>query len=208
MRVGSRAAALEFTIHHSLRLLFTKYDLEVAKITTLASAISFFAFTAILKYSVEVMILKKAIQVANNSAMDFKPNIILAQGYGAKVALKMNKPRVPLILMSPIVYERFVPTLCIMKTRYAEFPFVLILHGYKDAHNPIINSVRLSSYFDRNRVKLDVLECDNHFSSLTPEVLRGWLEEAYQKGKNAVDELAYAGCDYVNKSLFESQTSV
>lgn len=59
--------------------------------------------------------------------------------------------------MSPMVHERFVPTLCIMKTRYAEFPFVLILHGYKDAHNPIINSVRLSSYFDRNRVKLDVL---------------------------------------------------
>lgn len=50
-----------------------------------------------MKYSVELMILRKAIQVANNCAMDFKPNLILAQGYGAKVALKMNKPRIPLV---------------------------------------------------------------------------------------------------------------
>ncbi|PHJ21615.1 transmembrane protein [Cystoisospora suis] len=149
------------------------------------------------------VLLKQAVAAAEATFEKFRPNLIVASSYGAVVCFQMDKPKLPLLLLSPAQdqYYRYMhlkPYISI-----ADYPYVIIVHGSVDNDVPLDDSIRLIETCEVGRCRLEIVDDDHKLSSLTRDDFRRWIEEAYERGRDAVFKQSEAGSKSVDPTLFE-----
>ncbi|CDI76749.1 hypothetical protein EAH_00058230 [Eimeria acervulina] len=120
----------------------------------------------------------------------------------------MDVPKVALVLLSPAtdVYFRLLqmrPTLTLR-----EHPYSILINASKDSVIPLDDSIRLVETADIGSCRLEVVDDDHTFNSLTSEDFKGWVEEAYQKGAEAAEkDAAEGGKKHFDVSLFVANSA-
>ncbi|KAL8448966.1 hypothetical protein Emed_003318 [Eimeria media] len=166
----------------------------------------------------------KAVKIAEKKFKEQRTNVIVGTSFGAVVALSMDVPKVPMLLLSPAheQYSRFMR----LKNAFTlhAIPYVLIVHGSNDKTVPLDDSIRLLETADGpGRSRLEVIKTataaaaaaatveirdDSHgLKSIKPEELRQWVDEVYTQGKLQVKMLAESGSKDVDASLFSWEES-
>ncbi|CDJ69508.1 hypothetical protein, conserved [Eimeria necatrix] len=146
----------------------------------------------------------KAIRIAEKKFREQRSNVIVATSFGSVVALSMDIPKVPMLLLCPAhdQYSRF------MRLRNGftlhGIPYVLIVHGSGDKTVPLDDSIRLLETADGpGRSRLEVINDVHTLKSIKPEDLRQWVDEVFTQGKRQVRALADSGSKGVDPSLYE-----
>ncbi|KAL8455631.1 hypothetical protein Emag_000561 [Eimeria magna] len=145
----------------------------------------------------------KAVRIAEKKFKEQRTNVIVGTSFGAVVALSMDVPKVPMLLLSPAheQYSRFMR----LKNAFTlhAIPYVLIVHGSNDKTVPLDDSIRLLETADGpGRSRLEVINDTHGLKSIKPEELRQWVDEVYTQGKLQVKMLADSGSKDVDASLF------
>ncbi|KAL8436944.1 hypothetical protein ACSSS7_001308 [Eimeria intestinalis] len=145
----------------------------------------------------------KAVKIAEKKFKEQRTNVIVGTSFGAVVALSMDVPKVPMLLLSPAheQYSRFMR----LKNAFTlhAIPYVLIVHGSNDKTVPLDDSIRLLETADGpGRSRLEVINDSHGLKSIKPEELRQWVDEVYTQGKLQVKMLAETGSNDVDPSLF------
>ncbi|EPR61385.1 putative transmembrane protein [Toxoplasma gondii TgCatPRC2] len=145
---------------------------------------------------------KQAKRLAEKKFKEFRPNVIVAETFGAVVALNMNVPKVAMILLSPAQdqYTRFMK----MSTYWGigAYPYVMVVHGSHDKTIPLDDSVRLIETSEVGRCRLEVVDDNHALKGVTEEDLQNWVKEVYTIGKQQAKKMAAAGDKQVDLSLF------
>ncbi|XP_026194037.1 uncharacterized protein LOC34623600 [Cyclospora cayetanensis] len=151
------------------------------------------------------LVMRHAVLQAESAFNSFKPNVIVAPAYGAVVALQMDIPKVPLVLLSPAqdVYYRYMHLRPLVSI--AEYPYCILISGSKDTQVPLDDAIRLVETAEFGRCRLEVVDDDHSYRTLKVEDFRTWVEEAFQKGAEVVRSEAAKGNKYFDASLFEPQ---
>lgn len=145
----------------------------------------------------------KAVRIAEKKFKEQRTNVIVGTSFGAVVALSMDVPKVPMLLLSPAheQYSRFMR----LKNAFTlhSIPYVLIVHGSGDKTIPLDDSIRLlETSPGPGRSRLEVINDSHALKSIKPEDLRQWVEEVYTQGKKQVKVLAESGSKDVDMLLF------
>ncbi|OEH76645.1 hypothetical protein cyc_03393 [Cyclospora cayetanensis] len=146
----------------------------------------------------------KAVRIAEKKFKEQRSNVIVATSFGAVVALSMDVPKVPMLLLSPAheQYARFMRLRNVF-TLHA-IPYVLIVHGSGDKTVPLDDSIRLlETAAGPGRSRLEVINDGHALKSIKMEDLRQWVEEVFAHGKRQVKMLADSGSKDVDPSLYE-----
>ncbi|PFH36033.1 hypothetical protein BESB_056840 [Besnoitia besnoiti] len=146
--------------------------------------------------------MKQARTLAEKKFKDYKPNVIVAETFGAVVALSMDVPKVALLLLAPAQdqYTRFMK----LKTYWGigDFPYVMVVHGSHDKTIPLDDSVRLIETSEVGRCRLEVVDDNHSLKGVTAEDLESWVKEVYTIGKQQARKMAADGNKQVDPSLF------
>ncbi|KAL8435298.1 hypothetical protein Efla_002553 [Eimeria flavescens] len=145
----------------------------------------------------------KAVRLAEKKFKEQRSNVIVGTSFGAVVALSMNVPKVPMLLLAP-AHEQYARFMRLRNgfTLHA-VPYVLIVHGSNDKTIPLDDSIRLLETADGpGRSRLEVINDSHGLKSVKTEELREWVEEVYAQGKRQVRQLADSGSKDVDPSLF------
>lgn len=152
--------------------------------------------------SVTQFMVKQGRVLAQKRFAEFRPNVIVAEAFGAVVALSMEVPKVSLLLLSPAQdqFTRFMK----LKTYFeiGDYPYVMIVHGSQDKTIPLDDSVRLIETSDVGRCRLEVVDDGHALKGVTEEDLQNWVKEVYTLGKQQAKKMAADGHKQVDPSLF------
>eukprot|EP00921_Rhytidocystis_pertsovi_P022269 GHVQ01035615.1.p1 GENE.GHVQ01035615.1~~GHVQ01035615.1.p1 ORF type:complete len:276 (-),score=37.90 GHVQ01035615.1:112-939(-) len=131
--------------------------------------------------------LSRAVAVGQRRFQEFRPNVIVCSSFGAVVLLNMNIPKLPLLLLAPAqdAFSRYV--------------------GINDKTVPLDDSIRLCETAEPGRCRLEVIEDDHRMSTVTDEDLRALIREVYDRGKEAVYNLAEEGKAHIDPTIFDEQ---
>eukprot|EP00921_Rhytidocystis_pertsovi_P022265 GHVQ01035610.1.p1 GENE.GHVQ01035610.1~~GHVQ01035610.1.p1 ORF type:complete len:294 (-),score=36.36 GHVQ01035610.1:112-993(-) len=149
--------------------------------------------------------LSRAVAVGQRRFQEFRPNVIVCSSFGAVVLLNMNIPKLPLLLLAPAqdAFSRYVgrKEYCSLRV----YPYTIIVHGINDKTVPLDDSIRLCETAEPGRCRLEVIEDDHRMSTVTDEDLRALIREVYDRGKEAVYNLAEEGKAHIDPTIFDEQ---
>lgn len=147
--------------------------------------------------------MQQACRIAEKKFKDFRPNVIVAETFGAVVALSMDVPKVALLLLAPAQdqFARFMKSKSHLSIN--EFPYVMVVHGSHDKSIPLDDSVRLIETSEVGRCRLEVVDDNHALKGVTAEDLENWVKEVYSLGREQVQKMVLDGNKKVDMSLFK-----
>ncbi|EPR61386.1 putative transmembrane protein [Toxoplasma gondii TgCatPRC2] len=154
--------------------------------------------------AVTSLMVKQAVTSAEEAFKESKPNVIVASSLGAVVCLQMDIPKLPVLLLSPALdqYYRYMHLKPLASI--ADYPYVIIVHGSVDSEIPLDDSIRLIETSEVGRCRLEVVDDGHKLSSLTAADFRRWVDEVFERGREAVTKMSQAGVKSVDLSLFQN----
>ncbi|KEP63394.1 UNVERIFIED_CONTAM: hypothetical protein HHA_304490 [Hammondia hammondi] len=154
--------------------------------------------------AVTSLMVKQAVTSAEAAFKESKPNVIVASSLGAVVCVQMDIPKLPVLLLSPALdqYYRYMHLKPLASI--ADYPYVIIVHGSVDSEIPLDDSIRLIETSEVGRCRLEVVDDGHKLSSLTAADFRRWVDEVFERGREAVTKMSQAGVKSVDLSLFQN----
>lgn len=150
------------------------------------------------------LMMKQAVSIAERTFHEFRPNVIVASSFGTVAALNMDVPKCPMLLFSPAQdqYSRYMKIKQLFSI--GDYPYVMIVHGTHDKTVPLDDSIRLVETSDVGRCRLEVIDDNHTFRTLSADDMKQWVMEVYENGMMQVQRMAAGGNKKVDPTLFEN----
>ncbi|CRH03019.1 conserved Plasmodium protein, unknown function [Plasmodium relictum] len=145
---------------------------------------------------------QRSLVEANQLFKKFKPNVIVAYQFGCILAMNIDSPRVPMLLISP-VQENLFSTRLRKKINITDYPYIIFVHSTKDKKRSLNKTLELVESVDKQKYRVEIIDGGYNLELLSSSDYKSWVDEIYTEGNVSAKKLSQNDSD-TEDSLFKN----
>ncbi|CRG93117.1 conserved Plasmodium protein, unknown function [Plasmodium gallinaceum] len=124
------------------------------------------------------VVYQRSLVEANLLFKKFKPNVIVAFQFGCILAMNLDPPQVPMLLISP-VQENLFSTKMRKKINIKDYPYIIFVHSTNDKKRSLNKTLELVKSVDKQKYRVEIVDGGYNLELLSASDYKGWIDEIY-----------------------------